>query len=214
MKKSRIQIAVCAVAAMSALAGPAFGSDAERGEKLFGLCVQCHGEAGEGNALALAPSIAGLEGWYVEAQLTKFKSGVRGAHPDDLEGLRMHPMALAIRSEEDIKAISAYIASMPPARSAPTLDGDAARGKIRYAPCQSCHGPNAQGVQPLGPSLDKTSDWYLLTSLKKYKAGVRPADARADPQAGAMIGMATIFPDEQAMKDVIAYIQSISGGGQ
>ena len=31
----------------------------ERGRVLFGLCVQCHGAQGDGDALALAPAIAG-----------------------------------------------------------------------------------------------------------------------------------------------------------
>ena len=47
---------------------PAAAQDA-RGAELFGLCSQCHGEQGAGNQLALAPAIAGLPQWYVEAQL-------------------------------------------------------------------------------------------------------------------------------------------------
>ena len=49
------------------------GADLARGETLFELCVQCHGYSGEGNAEALAPAIAGMPAWYVEAQLKNFK---------------------------------------------------------------------------------------------------------------------------------------------
>ena len=68
-------------AALAALAmGVPSGASAEenaRGAELFELCLQCHGSAGEGNHAALAPSIAGLEEWYVLGQLKNFQSGAR-----------------------------------------------------------------------------------------------------------------------------------------
>ena len=68
---------------------------------------------------------------------------------------------------------------------APTLSGgDAARGKARYATCAGCHGAQAQGVQPLGSALSRLNDWYLLSSLEKYKAGIRPADPARDKGRG------------------------------
>ncbi len=60
-----------------------------------------------------------------------------------------------------------------------------------------------------GPSLANRSDWYLLDQLKKFKAGVRGTDPR-DPIAIMMRPMAMILADEQAMKDVIAYIGTLS----
>ena len=62
------------------------------GKELFAACASCHGDNGTGQANIAAPNIAGLPAWYVEAQLVKYRSGIRGAHPDDLEGLRMRPM--------------------------------------------------------------------------------------------------------------------------
>ena len=55
-----------------ALGGPAFAQE-DRGEVLFDLCTQCHGESGGGNPAALAPGIAGLGEWYILAQLGKFE---------------------------------------------------------------------------------------------------------------------------------------------
>ena len=63
--------------------------DLARGEQLFALCTQCHATDGGGNSEALAPAIAGLPGWYVEAQLKKFKDGTRGLHAADTGGLRV-----------------------------------------------------------------------------------------------------------------------------
>ena len=36
--------------------------------------------------LSLAPTIAGLDQWYVEAQLKNYKSGLRGLHAEDTAG--------------------------------------------------------------------------------------------------------------------------------
>ena len=60
------------------------------------------------------------------------------------------------------------------------------------------------------PRLDGASDWYLLSSLEKYKAGIRGGNPQ-NPNAVLMRGMAAQLPDEQAMKDVIAYIMTLDG---
>ncbi|MEK6816215.1 MAG: hypothetical protein AABY09_01260, partial [Nanoarchaeota archaeon] len=55
------------------------------------------GQDGLGKPGLGAPAIAGHEAWYIEEQLRKFRSGARGWHAEDLEGLRMKPMALRNR---------------------------------------------------------------------------------------------------------------------
>lgn len=192
------------------------GPDLARGEQLYELCTQCHGTGGEGMPMALAPAIAGLEAWYVEAQLEKFQKGWRGGHPDDIAGMRMRPMSLWLdqvgtgTAAEDREAVAAYVASLPPADPEPTLeDGDAQRGQGLYAPCIACHGPQAKGNQQLNaPSLVHGSDWYLVHSIEKFKTGVRGWSAE-DGTAQVMRGMAMSLADEQAMKDVVAYIMSL-----
>ena len=75
-------------------------SVAERGEHLFNNnCTPCHGTDGGGQANIAAPAIAGLDDWYVKAQLTKFRSGVRGTHPEDMPGMRMRPMSRTLERE-------------------------------------------------------------------------------------------------------------------
>lgn len=190
-----------------------------RGEDLFHLCAQCHGPAGGGDRLALAPSIAGLDAWYVEAQLTKFREGSRASHFDDLAGMRMRGMARWLKTPEDVKAASAYVASLPKVRPAPTVTGgDATRGAALYATCAACHGQEGEGVQAIGgPALNHASDWYLLTQIKNYQQGIRGSDPR-DIQGSAMRPMAMTLPDEQAVKDVLAHIATLapkpSGGAQ
>jgi cytochrome c oxidase subunit 2 len=209
MSRNTVALMLGAILAIALPAG-ASAQDLERGEQLFGLCLQCHGEEGEGNPLALAPAIAGLGAWYVEATLAKFKSGARGLHQDDLGGLRMYPMVRAI-NEEDFASIAAYVESLPRKQPVQTLEGgDPTKGAALYRTCAACHGAKAEGNQPLGPSLAYTNDWYLLTQLEKYKQGIRPSDRSKDPVGAAMIGLVAIFRDEQSMKDVIAYIHSLA----
>jgi cytochrome c553 len=186
----------------------AHAEDNARGAELFELCVQCHGDAGEGNHLALAPNIAGLPEWYVLGQLQNFKSGARGTHPEDVGGLRMYPMSLTLKTEEDQKAIAAFVAALPPTKPEPTLaGGDPARGAQLYAICQTCHGPDGGGNQAMGsPRIAGQADWYMLSSLQKFKAGTRGTY----PNAAVMRGMAGTLVDEQAMKDVIAHIMSLT----
>jgi cytochrome c553 len=212
MASSRKPLSGLAVLALaSVLAGDtAPAQDLERGEALFGFCSQCHGETGAGDPMALAPAIAGLEDWYVTNQLRNFKSGVRGTHPDDVGGLRMHPMALWLKDDADVQAVAAYVASLPPAHPQPRVEGgNAARGATAYALCAACHGADGSGNHALNaPPLLETSDWYLLSSLEKYKAGVRGGNPQ-NPNALLMRGMAVQLVDEQAMKDVVAYIMTL-----
>jgi cytochrome c553 len=202
---------LCAALASGAGSGPASADPVARGAELFELCAQCHGENGEGNQAFLAPAIAGLPAWYVAAQLESFRSGLRGTHPEDVAGLRMYPMSLSLKYEGDIEAVSAHLAGLPPVAPEPVLEGgDPRRGAQLYAPCTACHGPDGAGMEALkAPRLTFASDWYLLSTLQKYKSGVRGSDPR-NVNAALMRGMAQALPDEQAMKDVIAHIETLA----
>ena len=186
-------------------------ADLGRGEQLFGFCTQCHATDGGGNSKVLAPGIAGLPSWYVELQLKNFKNGIRGLHPDDLGGLRMYPMSLWLRSEADQKAVAAYIASLTPVDSPRELahSGDAAKGQGYFAVCGACHGADGTGNQGMGaPPLVGMSDWYLYSSIQKYKSGVRGSGV-GDVYGPAMIGMVATLPDDDAVRDVVAHIKTL-----
>jgi cytochrome c oxidase subunit 2 len=206
-----IAVVFLAVAALGA-GDPARAGDLERGRKLFDLCTQCHGADGGGDPLSLAPAIAGMGEWYVASQLEKFRSGLRGTHPDDLGGLRMHPMSRWLATDQDVSAVAAYVASLPTVRPDAVLEGgDAGRGAQLYVTCAACHGQDGSGNQALNaPRLTGTSDWYLLTTLQKYKVGVLGGNP-LNTNSVLMRGMAAQLVDEQAMRDVIAYISSLPG---
>jgi cytochrome c553 len=186
--------------------------DMKEGARLYALCVACHGDAGLGNRKVHAPAIAGLPAFYVEAQLVKFRDGIRGAHPDDHTGLLMRPMARTLRSESAIKSVSAHVAQLTAAKpeASADIEGDAEIGKTTYMTCMACHGDKGQGNEALKvPSFAHSNDWYLLAQLKKFKAGIRGADSR-DLAGSQMTAIVATLADEEAMKNVIAYIRTLS----
>ena len=46
------------------------------------------------------------------SQIKKFKSGVRGAHPKDVTGAQMRPMAMTLADEQAMKNVVAHIATL------------------------------------------------------------------------------------------------------
>jgi cytochrome c oxidase subunit 2 len=225
-------LAACFVAA--ALLGlPTLASaqeaDAANGAKHFALCAQCHGSAGEGNQAIGAPAIAGMPAWYVQSQVVKFSNGLRGKHFDDHEGLRMRPMALwliaggraervakgeaPISSEVDanIRDVAAHVGALPPTNPAPTITGgNVAAGEAQWALCGSCHGMQGEGSEPQSaPPLAGQSDWYLVASMKKFKSMTRGYDGPNDPFGATMAGMSNVLADDQAVKDVVAFISTL-----
>ena len=80
-------------------------------------CSSCHGERALGNA-PLYPYLAGQYEPYLEHQLRLFKAGKRGGDPLNV----MHEIASQL-SDEQIRAIAVYLASLRPERTTP---GDAA----------------------------------------------------------------------------------------
>jgi len=194
-----------------ALSGAAQANEA-RSQALFtNLCTACHGTQAEGRKDLEAPMIAGLPAWYIEAQLTKFKSGARGQHPLDIAGNRMRPMAATIKSDEDVKGLAALVSKLPMVQNAPSVKGGSAiRGEERFKICISCHGAEALGNQALNaPPLAQQNDWYLLAQLKNFKAGLRGGDPAKDPIGASMRAMSTTL-DEQGQLDVVAYIKILA----
>ena len=74
--------------------------------------------------------------------------------------------------------------------------------------CAPCHGPQGQGVQAVNaPPLVGQADWYLLSQLHKFKSGRRGGDP-ADV-SGQTMRPNTLALDDQAMLNVVAYIQTL-----
>jgi len=73
-------------------------------------CTGCHGPAGEGNAPAGYPRIAGQHADYIAQQLRQFSIGTRS---NDGEGMAMRAIAERM-NENEIKAVASYAAGLRP----------------------------------------------------------------------------------------------------
>lgn len=187
------------------------GPGLARGRQLYNTCEPCHARNGAGNVTLGAPAIAGMPEWYVTAQLAKFQGAIRGAHPDDMEGARMRPMAKTLYRPGDLESVSKWVAQMKPVPQGGTMaGGDVATGEGLYAVCAACHGPDARGNQELNaPALAGQADWYLYAQLQKFKNGMRGAHPE-DITGQQMAAMSLTLEDTTAMKNVLAYIRTLS----
>lgn len=204
----RALVAVASIGMLTACLEPT--EPMARGKSLYDSCLPCHGEMGEGFARVLAPSIGGLPQWYIEQQLMKFRAVKRGYHFDDLPGLRMRPMAMSLPTEADVKIVAEYISKMArPVHAATIQGGDAGKGQTYFQTCVACHGADGGGNQALNaPAIAGADDWYLFDQLVKFKTKQR-GDPALDPVGATMQAMTATLPDEQAMKDVVAYIKTL-----
>jgi len=182
----------------------------DRGEALYDTCVPCHGSDGAGNQELGAPAIAGLPQWYITAQIEKYQTAQRGANPFDTVGLRMKSMSLALDLEGDTESVAEYVASMPAVVAAATLTvGDADVGQLSYGLCSACHGAAGEGNELLSsPPLKGQHDWYLLRQLQSYRSGWRGTAPGDIP--GATMRPNAITMDDEAMANVVAYIQTLN----
>lgn len=179
-----------------------------RGAELYETCLPCHGENAVGTPDIAAPAIAGLPQWYIEDQLRGFQQGFRGDHASDLPGLRMRPMALSLTREGDVESVAEYVASLPAAYPASTLHGNAGAGAASYAVCVACHGADGLGNPDLhAPPIVQLDDWYLLNQLRNFKSGARGASP--GDTWGATMRVNSLAMTDQAMQDVIAYVQTL-----
>jgi cytochrome c oxidase subunit 2 len=201
--------AVATVALHLTIASAHADDDVARGEELFALCATCHGAAGQGDQARGAPVLAGLQRWYVEAQLLKFRAGHRAYHAADIMGLQMRPMARTLPTDADVANVAAYIATLPPTVPAATIEGDTARGSQLYAPCTACHGVDGKGNEALkAPALVNEADWYIVAQLASFRSGMRGTH-QSDLTGMQMRPMSLTLPDDQALRDVAAYIRTL-----
>jgi len=195
--------------ALIAVAVPGFAQDAAAGKQAYVTCIACHGQNGEGNKALNSPAIAGQENWYIIQQINNFKQGIRGSDPKDIYGMQMKPMAMILTTDKQVADVAAYVSAMPPIKPERSLDGDPAKGKALYNVCIACHGLDGKGMEVLhSPNITLQQDWYLLRQLQHFKDGLRGNHPK-DVWGMTMRPMAMTLTNEQAMKDVIAYVMTL-----
>ncbi len=75
-------------------------------------CGACHGAKGIGNKILDAPSLRGVDDWYLARQYENFRSGVRGTHADDHFGRQMQRMGHVLEPGDDVNDVVAYLTSL------------------------------------------------------------------------------------------------------
>ena len=87
--------------------------------------------------------------------------------------------------------------------------GDPVVGQSQFATCVACHGQNGEGnVAMNAPALAGLPAWYIARQLKYYKEGIRGAH-EDDIYGKQMAPMANMLADDQAVRNVTAYIDTL-----
>jgi cytochrome c553 len=161
------------VSAALVWAASAHAADAAAGKDKAELCTACHGEGGISQTENI-PSLAGQPDQFVQWQLVFFRGGAR-------KNEQMQPVAEQI-SNEDIRSLGAYFASLPPPKPAtpddnPDLSKKGAQAAMGRR-CASCHTDTYAGTKAVARLAGQREE-YLVKALNDYKSGVRTGGAGA-----------------------------------
>lgn len=89
--------------------------DAESGKMLFEeRCMECHRYNASGELAFGSPPLVGRQPWYLEAQIRKFKNGMRGAIPGDVNGAKMVFSSSFIEDQQAMRDVVTYIMTLNP----------------------------------------------------------------------------------------------------
>lgn len=167
MTRSSVLVVGLGLLAVIAGCGGAAAADAAAGKVVAAGCAGCHGEDGISQTAA-TPSLAGQPDEFVQWQLVYFRSGAR-------KNEVMQPIAQSL-SNEDIRNLGAYYASLPPPKSTPAAPGDAlaleGQKLAKGFRCNSCHADKFEGKKVTARLAGQRED-VLLKALRDFKSGVR-----------------------------------------
>lgn len=175
-------------------------------------CVTCHGENAMGNDDMGSPKLANVGYVYIVKQLTDYAEGRR---TDSTLGV-MNDIAKGL-TEQDRRDLAAFENSQPRVGELSNLKalatdgkiiGQAYKGKIlvvygvegKVPACQSCHGANGRGADPIYPKIAQQRYVYIVNQLKSLRDG-----SRANDPIGQMRAVAKNLTDED-INDAAAYL--------
>lgn len=180
------------------------------GQAQYALCSACHGAQGEGNEQLGSPKITGQSTWYMLKQLQNFKEGHRGSAEGDIFGSQMAAMMVALADDSAMRNVIAYVQSLPDNPAPQSVEGNIDRGRRYYGSCKACHGVDGMGIwSQNGPRLTGMSDWYMVTQLQNFKSGMRGYHPM-DFGGNQMTLLSVMLSDDQAINDVVAYINTLT----
>jgi cytochrome c553 len=169
----------------------AHAADIAAGKEKAELCVGCHGEGGI-SQMENVPSLAAQPDQFVQWQLVFFRAGTR-------KNEQMQPIVEQL-TNEDIRNLGAYYASLPPPKPKAGNDPDLSSKGAQAAAgrrCAACHTDSYAGTKAVARVAGQRED-YLVKALRDYKSGVRAG--------GAMAAMADIaFPLSEEEIEALAH---------
>ena len=176
---------------------PARAADPAAAKEKAEVCAGCHGDNGISQTENI-PSLAAQQDQFTQWQLVFFRGGAR-------KNELMQPIAEQI-TNEDVRILGAYFASLPPAKDPKPDDNpdlskkgaEAAAGRR----CASCHGDSFAGTKAVARLAGQREE-YLVKALHDYKSGVRTGGAGA-----AMTDVAYPLSDEEitALSHYLAHL--------
>jgi cytochrome c553 len=188
MRTALIAVVSGAFIACGSAAGAA---DIAAGKQKAELCVGCHGEGGI-SQMENIPSLAAQPDLFIQWQLVFFRAGTR-------KNEQMQPIVEQL-TNEDIRNLGAYYASLPPPKPKADDDPDLSRKGAQAAAgrrCAACHTESYAGTKAVARVAGQRED-YLVKALRDYKSGVRAG--------GAMAAMADIaFPLSEEEIEALAH---------
>lgn len=160
-------------AAFVSMVSAADAADLEAGKaKANEICAACHGANGISETENI-PSLAGQLDQYIQWQLVYFRAGSR-------KNELMQPVVEQL-TNEDIRNLGAYFASLTPAKGAADDNPDLSE-KGRQAAigrrCASCHTDSFAGTKAVARIAGQREE-YLLKALHDYKTGARSGGGQA-----------------------------------
>ena len=161
------------LAAMMVCASFAHAADNAAGKEKAEMCIACHGEGGI-SQIENIPSLAGQPDQFTQWQLVFFRAGTR-------KNEQMQPVVEPL-SNEDIRNLGAYFASLPPAKTKtdenPDLSRKGARGRrgpaLRLVPhrqlCRRQSGP-PRGRPAPGLSGEGAARLQIRRAIRRRHGG-------------------------------------------
>ena len=169
----RACVAGAAFMAASAIVPAQAAGDIEAGRERAKTCAACHGAAGI-SAMPGVPTLAGNLDGFLQWQLVFFRTE-----------RRKNPVMTALAanlSDEDVRNLGAYYASLPPDTRPPAQDPspaltEAGRELAETHRCSGCHTEAFTGKQGAARLAHQRED-YIAKSLTDYRSGQRRSGCR------------------------------------
>jgi cytochrome c553 len=200
-----------------------------KAQQLLMVCQSCHGENLSGQEQFKAPAIAGQSLDYLNRQIAKFRTGVRGNNGSDNKqdnvGQQMANIALTLNDADSLLEINQYISQLIFVAEASNRH-DVSQASITNASerntaitaqqlrqgsnyyqgkCGACHGGRGEGNDKMSaPRLNHLSSTYILRQMVSFSNGTR--GGREDDKYGRQMAMMAKTSSGQELRNIIMFI--------